>query len=455
MSAPADELPTAAPPGESLWGKIWRHVRSSSVFGRLLKGSAWSLLGTSMSRLASIVSTILLARLIGQQHFGEFGIIQNTIGMFGVFAGFGLGLTGSKHVAELRQTDPERARRVIALTLRIALAAAVLLSALLLALAGPVARVTLDAPHLESLLRLAMPMLFLQALIGAQTGVLAGLEAFRRIFHITTLAGITGAALLVLGAWSKGLAGAVVATGAGFALTALLNAIGMRRETQRYNIPAHARHPWREIGLVWSFSLPAMLSNVSIVIAMWAASVLLVNSPNGYNEMGVYTAAGQWFNAMILIPNLIGQVALPILSERRGAKDTRNFQRLWLGSVAMNLALVVPLFLGGALLSRPIMAAYGAGFADDHWTLVLTLLAGALHAVLNALAQIFVQANRMWLVSALTLGWSLVFLGAAAILVDYGAWGLALARVIAFAAHALWVGWFAWRQTRAEIVIAS
>ena len=43
-------------------------------------------------------------------------MIQSTVGMFGVFAGFGLGLTATKHVAEFRQSDPDRAGRIIGLS---------------------------------------------------------------------------------------------------------------------------------------------------------------------------------------------------------------------------------------------------------------------------------------------------------------------------------------------------
>jgi len=46
---------------------------------------------------------------------GELGIIQNTIGMFGTLAGFGMGLTANKHVAEFKRTDPAPAERILGL----------------------------------------------------------------------------------------------------------------------------------------------------------------------------------------------------------------------------------------------------------------------------------------------------------------------------------------------------
>jgi len=37
--------------------------------------------------------------LLGTVGFGELGVIQSTVGMFGVFAGLGLGMTATKYVA--------------------------------------------------------------------------------------------------------------------------------------------------------------------------------------------------------------------------------------------------------------------------------------------------------------------------------------------------------------------
>jgi len=47
---------------------------------------------------------------------GQLGMVQSTAGMFGIFAGFGMGLTANKHVAELKIKDPARAGRIIGLS---------------------------------------------------------------------------------------------------------------------------------------------------------------------------------------------------------------------------------------------------------------------------------------------------------------------------------------------------
>ncbi|MHC4330621.1 MAG: oligosaccharide flippase family protein, partial [Planctomycetota bacterium] len=59
---------------------------------------------------------VIVARILGKTGFGELGMIQHTVSMFGIFAGLGLGITATKHVAEFRSADPARAGRIIALS---------------------------------------------------------------------------------------------------------------------------------------------------------------------------------------------------------------------------------------------------------------------------------------------------------------------------------------------------
>jgi hypothetical protein len=62
-----------------------------------------------MSRLLALAAALLVARLLGKASYGELGIVQSTIVMFGTLAGFGMGTTAAKFVAEFRHSDPVRA----------------------------------------------------------------------------------------------------------------------------------------------------------------------------------------------------------------------------------------------------------------------------------------------------------------------------------------------------------
>ena len=90
-----------------------------------------------------------------------------------------MGLTAIKYVAELRESDPERAGRIIALSSQFAALTGGVMALGLFFSASWLATHTIDAPQLAGALRIAALFLFISALTGAQTGALSGLEAFQ------------------------------------------------------------------------------------------------------------------------------------------------------------------------------------------------------------------------------------------------------------------------------------
>ena len=90
---------------------VWQRIEDSEVGYRLAKGTFWSLAGTLVSGGAMLISSILIAHMMGKATYGEVGIVRGTVAMFGGLAGLSLGLTATKHVAEFRRTDPSRRTR--------------------------------------------------------------------------------------------------------------------------------------------------------------------------------------------------------------------------------------------------------------------------------------------------------------------------------------------------------
>ena len=88
---------------------LFQRLFGSSIAKRLARGSLWSLAGSATSRLLVLLAMVLVARVLGKASFGEFGLIQATLGV----AGLGLGGTATRFVAQYARIDPDRAGRVI------------------------------------------------------------------------------------------------------------------------------------------------------------------------------------------------------------------------------------------------------------------------------------------------------------------------------------------------------
>ncbi|MEI8356551.1 MAG: oligosaccharide flippase family protein, partial [Deltaproteobacteria bacterium] len=140
--------------------RLWDRIKASSFGYRLAHGTFWSMMGAGASQSLMLLTSIISARILGKQQFGEFGIINNTIGMFGVFAGFALGMTATKYVAEFRRKDPAKAGRIVALSSLVAMGTGAAVALVLLVIAPWLASKTLAAPQLTTLLRISAGFLF-------------------------------------------------------------------------------------------------------------------------------------------------------------------------------------------------------------------------------------------------------------------------------------------------------
>ena len=184
-------------------------AQSSPIAARLVHGSLWSLAGSLISRLLALAAAVFVARMLGKASYGELGIIQSTIGMFGALAGFGMGTTAAKFVAEFRSTDPAKAGNIIALSSIVSWSTGITLGAVLFFLAPWLARNSLAAPELSPYIQLSALLLLLNAVNGAQTGALSGFEAFRKIAWVNGLTGLLNFPLVVGGAMLFELSGVI------------------------------------------------------------------------------------------------------------------------------------------------------------------------------------------------------------------------------------------------------
>lgn len=422
----------------------FNRIENSPIGYRLAKGVFWSMAGAVISRGLMLAASVLVARMLGKTGYGELGMIHSTVGMFGVFAGFGLGLTATKHVAEFRRSDPARAGRIIGLSGLAALVTGGLMALGLFIFAPWLAEHTINAPHLGGVLRIGALILFISALNGAQTGALAGFEAFKTIAYVNLFVGLISFPILVCGAYFGGLTGAVWALAINLGFNWLLNHLALRKEARRNSVPFTFRNCSREWSVLWKFSLPAALSGVMVGPVNWTCGALLVNRPDGYGEMGIFSAANQWYVMVLFLPSILGRVVLPVLSERLGQKDTKQSTKTLTFAIKANLLIVVPLIIVASIASPYIMNLYGEGFSNGWPTLVVVLLTAGLLAVQTPVGQIIAASGKMWVGCAMNMGWAFAFVSLTYFLLDMGSLGIATARLGAYLLHSVWVFGFAY-----------
>jgi O-antigen/teichoic acid export membrane protein len=413
-------------------------VPAGSLRARFTLGVIWSLAGAIASRSFLLAGSVVCARFLGKEGFGALGMIQSTAGMFGVFAGLGLSLTSTKYVAEFRRQDPVRAGRILALSGSTAFISGGAITVLLILFAPYLAKHVLASPQLAAPLAVGSGLVFFGAINGAQTGALAGFEAFKTIARVNVLAGVASFPLIVLGVWRGGLSGALWGSVAALAINWVLNNRALRRECGSAKVSYQFASCHRELNILHRFSLPAFLASIVVGPAIWLCNAWLVHQPQGYAELGIYTAADKWRLLILFIPTSVFAMVVPVLSNLYGEGDGVGFRRVFRVNLQLNASLALLAALLIAALAAPIMAIYGNAFRGGRSVLIV-LAFSALPEALNAiLGQPLIAANLMWwrfgfdllLVAVLvTLAWVLI--------PKWGALGLAASYGLAYSVTSL------------------
>jgi O-antigen/teichoic acid export membrane protein len=421
--------------------RFLQRMQSDSGRGRLTRAASWNVLGGSASRLGTLLASFWIARSLGREGLGELGVVLTTCTTISVFASFGLGTTATRFISMNRDSDPHRAGRIAVLVIAVTALLSTAVSTGVLIWSTPLASSLLDAPGFAPYLRLAIPILVLGALQETIQGVLAGLEAFRSVAKTSAITGISQALGMVAGARWGHVSGCICGAVLGSLIGVGCASIMLRAEVQRRGFDPDLRNCRREWGPIWRFALPAVLVGGVVMLAHWMSMVFLVRSRDGADQMGLFTAANQWRNAILYVPNLIASAGLPVLTqlwnERSGTAYVRAVRFKFLIGLLSSAGIAAPI----VLLSGFIFRGYGNEFSGG--PIVLAMLAGSavLASSANMLGQAIVGEGRMWTGLAVNLIWASVLIALADRWIPSGgALGLAQANLASFAVYLVMLG---------------
>jgi len=416
-------------------------IQSSPLLYRLAKGTFWLLIGTIASRVFSLVSTIVIARILGKEDFGAYGMVQSTLGMFGLFAGFAMGSTMTKYLAEFRTKNPQRAGRILSLTKTLAVLSSGLISVILIFVSPWLAESTLKRPDLSPILITGTVFLFVSTLNNVQVGALAGFEAFKETARINFFQGIATPLVAIPLVYLYGLQGAIVALIIISILGYILCSITLKKECLRYGISYHHFDPaaLKEWEILLKFSFPATMSGLLVIPVTWITNTILINQQNGYAELGLFNAANQWSQFIIFIPQILASVMLPIFSETHGREDKMDFLNAFEMNFRFTWTVALPITIVVITFRDNLSALFGSQYSGTASIITLLMITAFFNIINNVVGTALAGAGRMWAGAIFNFAWAIVLVIATMLLVPiYGGFGLAMAYLLAYFLHTIW-----------------
>jgi O-antigen/teichoic acid export membrane protein len=407
--------------------------REPSLRRRLGGGVTWNLTAAVSTQGVTLAVSIVLANLLGREAFGQYGIIRNTLMTLAAIAPMATGVTALKHLAEFRSTDKARAGRILALCGVVSVVMAAAAGGVLLVGATPLARRLLKAPVIAPELVIGAWAVFFFVMTAPRTGALGGLECYKPIAGASLISGALYLTASVAGTVAWELRGAVLGLVVYAGAQWLTLGVFLRRQAGQQGIRARYGECWSERRIMTGFLLPAALSGLTAMPAIWLSSVLLVRQPNGYGQMGLYAVANNVRLLVVVLPNIANTVALSLLTHHRALNNMRGYRRVFLANLAVGGSVALIGVAVIAILGPGLLRVFGKEFEAGYTALLILAASTVPEAIANAAHQAIRSRGFMWLSFAVVcLPRDLLLVVGAYWLVRLGACGLAASYAVAW-----------------------
>lgn len=390
----------------SIMGSWLSKIIKSLKNSRLFKDSFWAVAGNGLGNFLLLISGILIARFLGKDLYGEYGMVKTTMFYAATFATLYLGSTSTKFIAEYIQTHPGKIHAVIRDSYKITIVTSLTLCVLLFVFARHLA-VFIKVPQLATPFRYLGIIIVFRALSTVGAGVLAGFKDFKKLGINNVISGLVMLFSCVPLTKVMGLTGALLSLSVSQLLIAFLNSYGVYREEKNYSWELICADNETLVRMLLNFSYPFAIAELIYTAASFGVN-LIVTRYASLGELGMYSACSQWNAIVLFIPGLLGNVILSYLSSSVG--DSGGHSKLIKKMLLVNLiCTLVPLLIVCAC-SGWIAAYYGPSFRGMGHILVIMITS----TVFTCLARVFhsdlISLGKKWQVAVIRSSYNVLLL---------------------------------------------
>lgn len=359
-------------------------VKTSALF----KDSFWAVFGNGLGNVLLLLVGIIIARLLGKDVYGAYGIAKTTMFQVALFSTFGLGYSATKFIAEYKTKDPTQLRAISYCALRTTILFSLLIGILVFVFARRIAIIA-NSPDLFWVFRFISFLVFFRAISTVCAGILAGFKQFKEIGINNIISGTTMLLLALPLTYYFKLNGALWSLALSQIVLAVLNSrdvIVLLKSVE----PSIRTISEKEIIL---FSLPIAIQEFSYALFVWASNLLIVRY-SSFGEVGIYSACAQWNAVVLMIPNLLYNVVLSYLS---GLLNNNEHHKMLIKLIMINFICAFIPFLLVFACSPIIVSLYGDSFKGMMPVLNILIFSTVFYSCANVFYSNLLSIGKSWI----------------------------------------------------------
>lgn len=426
--------------------KTYKSLKTSTLF----KDSFWALMGNVFGRGLALLASIAIARMLGKDLFGEYGLIRTVLLTVAILSTFGLGYTSTKFIANYISKSPSKINSLIEKIIQISLIVGLFFSTIIFFSSTLIEHYLKIGNTSASIKYLAVIILF-NSLTTTQIGILAGFKKFKALARINLINGIIVFVLSVVLTYLYSLDGALIALLISQIFNCIQNYVEVKKSVKEIGEQESVKVNGAEI---LKFSAPIAMEEMMPSILSLLIPILVVKYSN-IGEVGIYNAATQWSSIILFIPGALKNVVFSHLSTEN---DNITRQKQILNRIlAVNFSATFIPFVIVLIFSGFISDFYGSTFTGLKSVLNIAVFTTIFSCMYGSIQRFFIIQNKGWAVFAIEFISSVFIIITFIGLCNYnssGAINIVLAKVLnAIILFTIYIIWFLTKTKTKQNVI--
>lgn len=415
--------------------KILDKIKKEELLSRIIKAIGFGAGGAVISKGLLMIFNIIIARILTEQDYGAYSLINNTVQTFIVFAGAGIGVTLTRYVALYRNKNKNIAGVIMGTLLLINIIISLIVALIVFIFSNKIAMLLNSDINITNLLKITSATIFFTSVVSILQGTLQGFEKYKRIAFIQVLSNILNLIIGMLLANFFGIIGAVISLLVLQIIMFLVMQLTLNNVLKEEKIKLKCKFIEEIKKAILKVTIPSFLATIFVIPLMWFTNFFF-SSRIGLEEFGAFSVCIQWFNIINYIPQQFGQLK-PIYTQ---LYDNGEFKKLkkYLNKIILTAVCFSVICMLLFILARNvILLGYGKFYTQFGLPFSIMMIATVLFAIQSQYGSVFQAIGKSWICFILNLVWAISYIIMFFIFYSKGAIGYAYTYLISYTIYAI------------------
>lgn len=420
---------------KELLKKIITKVKNEELLSRVIKAIGFGAGGAVISKGLLMLFNIVVARILSEQEYGAYSLINNTVQTFIVFAGAGIGVTLTRYAALYRRKNKKIAGTIIGTLLLINTIISFIISIIVFIFSDKIAVLLNSDINITNLLRITSATIFFTSVVSILQGLLQGFEEYKRNAIIQIVSNVFNLLIGTIVAKLFGIVGAVTSLLILQIIMFVIMQLNLHIILKNNKIKLKYKIIEEVKEAIIKITIPSFLASIFVIPLMWFTNFFF-SSKIGLEEFAAFSVCVQWFNIINYIPQQFGQLK-PIYTQLYDDNNFKELKKYLNKIIILTVSFSVLCTLLFILARTVILSSYGEFYANFRLPFSIMMFTTILFAIQSQYGSVFQAIGKSWICFALNCIWAISYIILFFTLYNKGIIGYAYTYFVSYAIYAI------------------